>query len=58
MIDVSDLALWLKVSTSSVKKWAQAGPASGRLPRFYRVNGQIRFRPMDVRAWLEGKAVE
>lgn len=57
LLDQDALATWLDVSVSSVKKWTQSGPESGRIPRFYRVNGQVRFRQVDVLAWLEGKAV-
>lgn len=57
LLDQDALATWLDVSVSSVKKWTQAGPESGRIPRFYRVNGQVRFRHVDVQAWMEGRAV-
>ncbi|WP_425475618.1 helix-turn-helix domain-containing protein [Nocardioides tweenelious] len=57
LIDIRDLAAWLGVSDHAVRKWVQAGPASGTVPRMLRVNGQIRFRPSDVRIWLETKEV-
>ena len=57
LLDQDALATWLGVSVSSVKKWTQSGPESGRIPRFYRVNGVVRFRHVDVQAWFEGKAV-
>jgi predicted DNA-binding transcriptional regulator AlpA len=57
LIGIRDLAAWLGVSEHAVRKWVQAGPASGTVPRMLRVNGQIRFRPSDVRAWLDTKAV-
>lgn len=57
LLNQDALAAWLAVSPETVKKWVQAGPASGRVPRFYRVNGQIRFRHVDVKTWMEGKAV-
>lgn len=57
LLDQDALATWLGVSSSSVKKWTQAGPESGRVPRFYRVNGVVRFRHADVQAWMESKAV-
>ncbi len=58
LISITRLAAWLDVSDHTVKKWVQAGPASGRIPRFLRVNGQVRFRPSDVSAWLDRQVVE
>jgi hypothetical protein len=62
LIDMHDLATWLNVSVHSIRKWCVQGPAArapdGRttlVPPFLRINGQIRFRPRDVRAWLETK---
>lgn len=57
LLDQDALASWLNVSVSSVKKWTQSGPESGRIPRFYRVNGVVRFRQVDVQAWMESRAV-
>jgi predicted site-specific integrase-resolvase len=57
LIGVEELAVWLGVSTHTVKRWAAAGPASGRVPRMLRVNGQNRFRRQDVRDWLDSKEV-
>jgi len=58
MIGIKGLAAWLDDSHHVVRKWVQAGPASGRVPRMYRINGQIRFRPADVEVWLESRVVE
>ncbi|RYB90075.1 DNA-binding protein [Nocardioides glacieisoli] len=57
MISIAGLAAWLGVSDHAVKKWVQAGPAAGRVPRMYRINGQVRFRPAEVRVWIESKAI-
>jgi hypothetical protein len=40
-----------------VKKLVQAGPASKRIPRYFRINGVVRFDPADVQKWLDEKAV-
>lgn len=45
------------MSTHAVKKRVQAGPASKRIPRYYRVYGVVRFNPVEVRRWLDEKAV-
>lgn len=58
LIGVRELAAWLGVSDHAVKKWCSRGPESGLTPRMLRVNGQIRFRPCDVRMWLETKEVQ
>ena len=55
LIGVRGLAAWLGVSEHTVKKWCSRGPESGLTPRMLRVNGQLRFRPSDVRAWLDTK---
>lgn len=52
LIDLRTLSRWLGVSESTVRKWAARGPAAGLLPTMIRVNGQIRFRPSDVRSYL------
>lgn len=57
LISIPELADWLGVSVHAVKKWCTRGPASGQVPRMLRVNGQIRFRPQDVREWLDSKVV-
>lgn len=57
LIDIATLAAWLCVSDHAVRKWVQSGPASGRTPPALRINGQIRFRPSDVRAWIDTKAI-
>ena len=36
----------------------QRGRQSGLVPRMLRINGQIRFRPQDVREWLEAKEIK
>lgn len=58
LIDVHELAEWLAVSVHAVRRWTAAGPASGLVPRMIRVNGQIKFRPQDVRDWLESKEIK
>lgn len=55
LVDIRGLARYLGVSHSTVRKWSAQGPASGRLPRALRINGQIRFRPADVREWVAAK---
>lgn len=58
LIDMRALAAWLAVSESTVRKWTAKGPGTGLLPVFIRVNGQIRFRPSDVRDFLVAKQVQ
>lgn len=55
LIAIRELAAWLAVSEHTVKKWCSQGPESGLVPPMLRVNGQIRFRPEDVRGWLKSK---
>lgn len=57
LIDIRDLASWLGVSKHTVRRWVTEGPDGGRVPRMLRVNGQVRFRPQDVRDWLNTKEV-
>ena len=57
LIGIRELAEWLGVSEHAVRKWTARGPDSGLVPRMLRVNGQLRFRPQDVRAWLETKEI-
>jgi predicted DNA-binding transcriptional regulator AlpA len=57
LISVEELAAWLGFSVHTVKRWAAAGPESGRVPRMLRVNGANRFRRQDVRDWLDSKEV-
>ena len=58
LIGIRELAEHLGVSDHAVKKWVQRGPQSGLVPRMLRINGQIRFRPGDVREWLEAKEIK
>lgn len=61
LIGIRQLAAWLGVSDHAVRKWVTRGPearaADGtRLtPPILRINGQVRFRPADVRSWLASK---
>lgn len=57
LIDIRGLATWLGVSEHAVRRWTAAGPDAGLAPRMLRVNGQIRFRPSDVRLWLQSKEI-
>jgi predicted DNA-binding transcriptional regulator AlpA len=57
LISIPRLAEWLGVSDHAVKKWVQAGPASKKIPPYFRLNGVVRFDPADVRDWLDGKSV-
>lgn len=57
LIGIRDLAEWLDVSEHTVKKWVTRGPESGLVPRMAAVNGQIKFRPADVRVWIDSKVV-
>lgn len=57
LIDMRTLAAWLAISESTVRKWVAKGPHSGLVPVFIRVNGQVRFRPGDVREFLIAKEV-
>lgn len=58
LIGTKELAAWLGVSQHAVRKWCSQGPGTGRTPRMLRVNGQIRFRPADVREWLASKEIQ
>ncbi|QYJ03509.1 helix-turn-helix domain-containing protein [Nocardioides panacisoli] len=55
LIGLRVLSVWLGVSESTVRKWAARGPGTGLLPTMIRVNGQLRFRPEDVRSYLREK---
>ena len=57
LIGIRELAEWLGVSDLTVRKWTAKGPRTGLVPRMYRINGQIRFRPQDVRHWLDTKEI-
>jgi predicted DNA-binding transcriptional regulator AlpA len=57
LIGIRDLAAWLDVSEHTVRKWVTRGPEVGLVPRMIRVNGHVKFRPEDVRAWIDSKAV-
>lgn len=57
LIDIRTLAAWLSVSESVIQKWTAKGPEAGLAPRFLRINGQIRFRPADVREFLASREV-
>lgn len=57
LIDARALAAWLGVSEHTVRKWITRGPEARLLPRMLRINGQVRFRPADVRDWLDTCAV-
>jgi predicted DNA-binding transcriptional regulator AlpA len=57
LIDIRALAAWLSVSEHTVRKWTAKGPESGLVPRFIRINGQVRFRPADVRDYLVDREV-
>jgi hypothetical protein len=52
LINQKQLASWLSVSPNTMRQWVARGPEAGLVPRMIRVNGQVRFRPRDVRAWL------
>ena len=56
LIDVNELSTWLAISPNTLRKWIHKGPEADLMPRMLRINGQLRFRPADVRAWLEEKA--
>lgn len=57
LIGIRELAAWLGMSPHTVKKWCSRGPESGLVPRMIIVNGVFRFRPEDVRAWLDDRSV-
>lgn len=57
LIGIVELAAWLGVSKHTVRKWCTRGPEAGLVPRMILLNGVIKFRPEDVRSWLEGKAM-
>jgi predicted DNA-binding transcriptional regulator AlpA len=52
LISPKQLAAWLSVSPNTMRQWVARGPEADLLPRMIRVNGQVRFRPADVRTWL------
>lgn len=53
LIDARQLATWLSVSLHTVRQWISRGPDAKLLPQMLRINGQVRFRPEDVRTWLK-----
>ena len=55
LIGIRELAAWVGVSEHAVRKWCTKGPDAGLVPQMLRINGQIRFRPADVRTWLDTK---
>lgn len=57
LIDPRQLAHWLGVSEHTVRKWITRGPDAGLLPTMLRINGQVRFRPGDVRIWLDSRVM-
>ncbi|RYC05634.1 helix-turn-helix domain-containing protein [Nocardioides zhouii] len=58
LLSIDALAAWIGVSPHTVRKWVTRGPATGLVPRMLRINGQIRFRPDDVRVWLDTKEIQ
>lgn len=57
LVSIRELAAWIGVSEHAVKKWCSRGPETGLVPKMLRINGQIRFRPTDIRTWLETKEI-
>ena len=57
LIGIRVLAQRLDVSEHTVKKWVTRGPEAGLVPPMVVVNGQFKFRPEDVRAWIDSKVV-
>lgn len=58
LLSIEALAAWISVSPHTVRKWTAKGPTTGLVPRMLRINGQIRFRPSDVRIWLDTKEIQ
>lgn len=58
LLSIEALAAWIGVSKHTVRKWTAKGPTAGLVPRMLRINGQIRFRPSDVRDWLDTKEMQ
>lgn len=57
LLSIEAFAAWIGVSPHTVRKWTAKGPTAGLVPRMLRINGQIRFRPSDVRDWLDTKEI-
>ena len=57
LLSIEALAAWIGVSKHTVRKWTARGPTAGLVPQMLRINGQIRFRPDDVRDWLDTKEI-
>ncbi len=57
LLSIDAFALWIGVSSHTVRKWTAKGPTTGLVPRMLRINCQIRFRPSDVREWLDSKEI-
>jgi len=53
-LTIEDFCAEVGVPMSTAYKWAQAGPGSGRFPRFRRLpNGRIRIRRDWLEEWLD-----
>jgi predicted DNA-binding transcriptional regulator AlpA len=53
-----DVAAYLAVSHSTFMKWCSRGPSCPSLPTpYYRIGGQLRWRPDEVQAWVNAQQV-
>ncbi|HJX15844.1 MAG TPA: helix-turn-helix domain-containing protein [Candidatus Deferrimicrobiaceae bacterium] len=53
--DVSQLA---GVSLQTLRNWRSDPIKRARGPRYYKINGSVRYRVSDVLSWLEAGRVE
>ena len=51
LLDDEGLAAILGVTPETVQRWRYGGHG----PRFIRISNRVRYRPVDVQAWLESR---
>lgn len=52
LIGIPELARWLNVEVETVYDWRK----HRRGPRGYRIGGRVKFKPAEVRSWIEQQA--
>jgi hypothetical protein len=51
LLNEHDVARVTRLSVASIRRWRLVG----RGPRFIKVSSAVRYRPEDVRMWLESR---